>query len=742
MTHETIRLRVEKTLPSLEHLKSLEVLSHGEVVDVLEARTNFEYKLCCPRPLQRDFIECIDYEKALRARVCARAAELGATIHQKWMREVNGRVFLVFERYLRRFGERDRAQRAAILSAYAEYLTKLRQTDRLHRVLTRSLEADPTNETLWRMLVRHGGRQITDVDRWRGLLTRAARMCPRCAELHHQRVALEVRHVAKGIRLLQTVADRAEQNRGIAQLAPLEEVPQCVFAAFLASLQPAQIRAEWEALLGPFLDACAVPFGRGMMESLCATLAVFCGGSAVEGPAAVDCQRLADVQPVDEAHGAILEKMRQSLEARIARWEDSNGVAMQNIENAVRRGETVAAPSDDLEVVTEDLVEARASPLTDAWKALASALQTASKHSVDAASRGHIVELFAQFASEFARKIPNAETLSEMQFVEKIDSFAESAQFSDLTSEILSEGDIAPAALDCFIGALHALPVPVVSAATRLLAFLRARCGLLQHPANLHCLASGIAASAFGEAVETLSFASPESGNATLSFITAAWKSLEECPLAADTNLRLRATHWRVLQALADAPPAGITLLQKAEKQSERSSPGMPSESEEDEAEDSPKRSQSSAEAVEAMLHGAMRRALETKTVADRAQPAVSRVVAAEASACAAFCFGQLLRLGWTTQGLTARYSAHSGLFGPAAWRALAQHPSSHAPTRLWAHERWLESARASTREALLEAYAAWLEPGNGLPRREVERVRSAAFAALRPEEARSLYRQ
>ena len=725
MSHESIRLRVEKTIPPLEHLKSLDILSHDEIAAIIEQRTSDEFKICCPRPLQRDFVASIEYEKNLRRHIFKKAKELGATVHQKWSRQINSRVILLFERYIERFGRRDSTVKEEILKEYAAYLLQTRNLERLNRALTQAIERDPTNAKFWLMLIEHGGKLIKDTDKWRGMLTRATRMCPKRAEIYHKRVVVEVQHMAKGIRILAEEADDEAKRAGLERLAPLEDVPQCIIAAFLANFSVERLRESVEEILRPFLKSCWAPYGRSMMEAMAAQYAMCCGQVAGEDNL---IKRLDDVAPVDEAHVVCIAEIRRLLEDSISAWEAEHKQPMQNIADAVLKPAAKASEKEDdgdnmeLEVVTDSDGEADESvkqmeQLRERWENLGKAVEKffESDAKSSAVVRKRVLESIEAFVNVLAMMKMEKDTLDLLQELK-------SAADTTHAEETFSAVDLSPETLESFIGSIQRAQVAGIPSGklVHLLKVLFTSCGLCRLPENI-----SIIAQAMYREVIPADFCS---GVASLEgFITKAWEELKAIPTDEKAFLSVHSKRWRLLEVCASLPVSS-----RAEADSDASS------DDEGEAHRKP-----SSNFPTTLLQTALTQALQFKRDCPIIVPQHTIAAEAEIDKCLAFCFEQLLQLGMTAQQLLSKYDAHAHSFPADAWKILAKHSSMQAAAshkRVWVLRQWLDKAVKGPKAGMMEAFAACLAEGSGFLPTEIERIRDKAFISLKPAELQQVY--
>ena len=81
MSNESIRFRLESSLPSIEYYITAKLLSKNEASRIIEERTEFAYRLS-QKPLLRDFKGAIELEERLDKKVRRKSRKLGTRIRK------------------------------------------------------------------------------------------------------------------------------------------------------------------------------------------------------------------------------------------------------------------------------------------------------------------------------------------------------------------------------------------------------------------------------------------------------------------------------------------------------------------------------------------------------------------------------------------------------------------------------------------------------------------------------------
>ncbi|KNH07779.1 U3 small nucleolar RNA-associated protein 6 protein [Perkinsela sp. CCAP 1560/4] len=713
MSHETIRLRIEKLLPPLEHLVSLELLSTEEVRDIIEERTSFEYKVCCPSPLYRDFADYIAYEKALLTKIRKTAASVSVPIQYRWMKQINGWVNKLYERLVSKVGKNDLKKREACIIEYVEYLAEISNFPLMNTVLSRALEADPTNDRIWMLLLRRNSRQIKDIQKRRALLTRATRMCPQKAEVYHAWIATEVAYVGKLISVIVSSEDQPSSTESIARLLPLEEIPACIFSSYLSNLPLQRIHLEGLQILRSFLDICKAPYSFRMMEHMSEMLVTRCR----------------DVEA--EADDGFALKVQELCKSQISEWEKEKRQRMCCVSEFIKQKMTIQDESVELEIVTDDegkgsSISTDIGPLKITWETL---LQTVLKepHVVDV--RHLVVQKFENFvkiltSSQFGEK--ELQDLHDiyMQDFSTLENSKEKMSVRPIFDKNASRPlDVEPEIVSSFLAFVSQQEKPAIL--VEIIKLLRVNAGLLSSPDNLVVLTTYTKSGLID--VETIfpgschvskDFPSPVTRFTKLAWEDVTSEAYREKFSISSHFLSFYATRWHVLTPLIHESIEEIKANDNARGQVVRKTTG--------------------SSLLECLCLDALNTSLQDYTYAERHHVDILHKVRVETSECTVFCVDLLHRLGRTSRWITDKYCSRMHLFGSSAWKSLASHSSvSLEPQaqREWMYTSWLKCAKGDTRKALIEAYAGCLASKNAISAYEIERITTEAHRTLSPEE-------
>jgi len=264
MSHEYIRLDLEGTLPAMEYYVSSHLLSSSEAHEVTQTRISAEYRLHSRAPLTRDYITAIDSEKNLDELLRARAQRMGIQRH-KWINAVRHRIDQLYDRAMHR--AKETSTHRELLVSYLSYLAATNRAGKIGTVITKAVNKDPSNTTLWVEAVTRDFDATRNVERARGLLQRAVRLIPDNVALYKKMFEIEVCYIGELVEALAKVGSEQQRTEGVETVKSVAEIPIHILDTALTKCKKCTF-PEYLDVIG----YATVPYGRDLLLAVLSRL--------------------------------------------------------------------------------------------------------------------------------------------------------------------------------------------------------------------------------------------------------------------------------------------------------------------------------------------------------------------------------------------------------------------------------------------------------------------------------------
>ena len=138
---DKVQYTLERLTPQLLDLEKIGLFSRNEVRRIQLRRQEHEYSLISPNSREKDFLEAINYEKAMEKKRIRRKKALSLTKRTKLDFHFTRRIISLYSRMIHKFDGN-----IILIKEYLGYLVKTRSLKKFNMVIGHILQLHPTIE--------------------------------------------------------------------------------------------------------------------------------------------------------------------------------------------------------------------------------------------------------------------------------------------------------------------------------------------------------------------------------------------------------------------------------------------------------------------------------------------------------------------------------------------------------------------------------------------------------------------